>query len=113
MNRKQFFNCFDLDDDAVFNQKVDSVSAVDGDALIEDGQADLALKTQSIGGELVLQAGTVRTLKKAGTKVSVNLDGRLDYALGYVIVNHRMMSSVSSVSPVVASENAKQIKDRP
>ena len=105
VNRQQFFNCLNLDDDAVFNQKVDAVSAFDGDTLIEDRQTDLAFKTQSISGELVLQARTVRTLKKAGAKGSMNLDRRVDYSLGYVIVEQRKVFSVSSVSPVVASES--------
>jgi hypothetical protein len=88
MNREQFFDCLDFDDDAILDKEVDPVSGLDGDASINDGEAHLAFEPQCIGGKLIVQACTICTLKQARPKRTMNVHGSLDYAFGDVIVNH-------------------------
>lgn len=47
-------------------------------------------------------------LSTTGTKACVNLDGRVQNPACDVLVKHWVFSSVSAVSPVVASEASKQ-----
>ena len=56
---QQFFHCFEFDDDAVFDQKVDSIAGFDVDALIHHWETNLVLEMQTIHSKLMMQTRTV------------------------------------------------------
>lgn len=74
MKGQQFFHSFELDDDAVFDQKIGPVPGLDTHALINDRQTNLMLELQTIYDELVVQPGAVSTFQQAGPKGGMNCD---------------------------------------
>jgi hypothetical protein len=113
---KQFFHCFEFDDDAVFDQKVDSIAGFDPDALIHNWETNLVLEMQAVHSKLIMQTRTVCAFEKAGAQRRMDFRGCLDDAFGDVFVKHRVVSSVSPVSSVVERllvEVDKQAADRP
>src|SRR5262249_15173124 len=102
VERQQFFNRFDLDDDAVFDKEVDAVAGVERDAAVNDRQANLVLKVHTARLEFMTQTRAVRTFKKTSTECAVNLHSGFENSLCDVSVKHKELSSVSSVSPVGA-----------
>jgi hypothetical protein len=65
MNRQHNLNAFQFDDQASFDNEVDSVGALQSDAAIDNWQADLVFKTQASVGQFVVEARIARTFEDA------------------------------------------------
>ena len=79
--------------------------------MVDHGKPDLVLKVQTVDTELIVQTGLVRALQKPCTKSRVDLHCCLDDPAGNVFVQHRVFTSVSTVSSVVESVD-KQMTSR-
>ena len=60
MNWKHSFHAFDFDNEAAFDNEVDSIRNRNRDTLIHDWKFDLMLEPQACLGEFVIQTGVVR-----------------------------------------------------
>ena len=114
VERQHFFHCFEFDDDAVFDKKIDSISSLDLDALVNHGQADLVLKMQSIKRKLIVQTCAVGTFQQACAKSRVNFDCALDNALSDVFVKQPVVPPRPPCPPWwrVKTDLDKQSMDR-
>ena len=63
MNREHFFDTFDFDDQAVFDDVINAIGRTELDSLVNDRKMDLVLKLQVGLGEFVIEAGVAGTSK--------------------------------------------------
>jgi hypothetical protein len=56
---QQLFNRLDLDDDAVFDQEVDSIASLEGLTAIDNREANLVFHVQATQSEFVQETGGV------------------------------------------------------
>ena len=103
MQRKQFLNCFEFHDDAVFDNKVDAICGIQLNALIDDRKPNLMCENYSILGELIAEARVVRAFEAAGSKGGMDFERRPENAFRDPSVQRQWFTSVSSVSSVVES----------
>ena len=68
MDRQHFFHTFDFDDQATLDDEVDTISGLQLDSAVHDGQPNLVLKMQAGLRELVVHARIARTFENAGTE---------------------------------------------
>ena len=73
VKRKQSVYGFQLNDDAVLDEEVDSVAGIQGYGLVHHRKTKLVLEMQAVDGELIVQAGLIGTLKKASAESRVDL----------------------------------------
>src|SRR5258708_2064987 len=106
MERQQRLDGLQFDDNAVFDEEIDSISGVEHHILVDNRKFDLMFETQSVSAELVLEAGVVRALKTTGSDRGMYLERRGDYPLGHRIVWHADDPSASSASSAVACVQA-------
>src|SRR5262245_46016299 len=93
VQRQQFFNGFDFDDDAVFEQEVDSIAGVESYAAVHDRQTNLVLKLYAARHELMAETSAVRTFQQPGSERAVNLHRGFDDALRDGSVKHMDFAS--------------------
>jgi hypothetical protein len=74
MQGYQFFHSLDLDNDAIFNEKVDTVSGLKFDAFINNREPHLVLEMQAVDAELVVEARLVCAFKHASAERGVHFD---------------------------------------
>jgi hypothetical protein len=89
MQGQQFFHSLELDDDAIFNQEVDSIPGFELNAVVSDRQADLVLKLQSGYGKLVVKAGLICALQQTCAENGMNLVRRIWNLTCYRFVHER------------------------
>jgi hypothetical protein len=65
MNGRDQLTCLQFNDDDVFNQKVDSITDLKVDRVVDDWQRHLSLDTQASFSQFVEQTRFIGTLKKA------------------------------------------------
>ena len=78
VNRQQFFDTFDLDDEAIFDNEIDSIRGGEFDSAIHNRQPNLVLKLQAVFSELLADARMVGALEYACAKNAVNLHRAAD-----------------------------------
>jgi hypothetical protein len=88
MNRNDSVDCFQLNDDQVFNEQVDFVSNIQSNTVEVDFQRPLALQVQAFRTEFVRQACSIRTFQKARTKRRMNLHGAANDSARDMLVFH-------------------------
>ena len=103
MKREQILYSFQLNDDPVFDEKVDSITCIELNVLVDHGKPDLVFKMQTIDSELIVQAGLIGAFQEPRAKGRVNFHRGIDDSTGDVFVQHRVLTSVSAVSSVVES----------
>ena len=113
VQRQQFFDGLQLDDDAVFDDEVYSVGRVQLNALIDDWQSHLMPECQSIFRELIAQTGIVRAFQAAGAERSVHGHRSAENSFCNCDVQTHVFSSVSSVSSVVESLDVMSVVQAP
>src|SRR5665213_1772894 len=89
MEGKQLFHCFQFKDDAVFDQKIDSVARVDLDAGIDHRESYLVAEGDAIFLELIAQTRVVSAFQAACANASVHSHRRAKNLLRNRIVQHR------------------------
>ena len=103
VQRKQFFNCFDFDDDAVFDNKVDAIGGIQLNTLIDDRKPNLMRENYSILSELIAETRIVRALEAASSNSGMDFEGGAKNPFRDRSVQRQLFVSVSSVSSAVAS----------
>ncbi len=74
-----------FDDQAVFDDVIDTVATGEAKSFIDDWQTNLVLEMQAGLGEFVIEAGIARAFKHTGTQNAVHLQPRTnDDATGLV-----------------------------
>ena len=63
MEGKQFLHCFQFDDDAVFDQEVDSIARVNLNPVVDDWESCLMLESDTVLRKLITQTRIVRAFK--------------------------------------------------
>ncbi len=92
-----------FDDDAVFDEKIDSVAAFKLSVTVDDWQPDLVLELQTGEAKFVFEAGMISALKKTRTQRGVDFDCCADDSVGDVVMHHEKCVSASSASSAVES----------
>jgi hypothetical protein len=103
MKGKQLFYSLEFDDDTVLDQKVDSVARFKRHSAVHNRQANLSIELETLIRHLGVEACMVRAFEEPWTQRRMNAHSGGDDSLGHVIVKHQVITSVSSVSSVVAS----------
>jgi len=75
MHRKDSFDALDFDDQAFFDDEIDTERGGEFDALVNDGQVNFVLDIQSGLCELVVQTGSACAFEHASAERGMNLDG--------------------------------------
>jgi hypothetical protein len=81
---EQFLHGLDFDDDGVFDDEVEAVRGVEGDALVSERDGALALEADRAKRQFVREALFVDRLEEAGPQVAVYLDARANHGLGTI-----------------------------
>jgi len=108
MEREHFLNRLELDDDAIFDKKIDSVTSLEVNRLVDNRQPNLMFECETIDGHLVVEASSVGALQKASAKRRMNFHRRSNYSFRDLFV-HLDWSSVSSASSVVESVVSSEV----
>lgn len=82
VDRLQFGNSFQLDDQGVLNEQVDSVVAVERRALVADSDRELPRVSDVPEFELTTEARFVSALEKPWSEVPMHLDAGADHLFG-------------------------------
>ena len=69
---KQLFNTFEFNDEAVFNDEVDTIGGGELHAFVNDRQMNLVLKMQASLRQFIEQTSVVRALEEAGPECGMN-----------------------------------------
>ena len=88
MHRREGFDRFDFNDDAVFDDQVRSKSYFNLDAFIDNGDRLLPDDAQSPLFELIRQDYFVDRLQQSWSQAGVNTVGRVHDLLGYFVFGH-------------------------
>ena len=78
MHVHHFVDALDLEDDAVFNEKVQTVSALEVHTLVMDWNRHLLAKPYFTAKQLVRQTASVRGLQQSWSQGAVHLNGAGD-----------------------------------
>jgi len=81
--------CFQLDEDSIFNKQVDAITDVDLAPAINDRNWPLDLHFQPLQDEFLMKAHAVCALEEAGPEACVYLDRRADDLTRDVVIHHR------------------------
>lgn len=73
-----------FDDDAVFDEKIDSVAAFELSVAVDDWQSDLVLELQTGEATFVFETGMVSALEKTRAQRGVDFDCCADDSVGDV-----------------------------
>ena len=106
MERMQFFNRLQFNDDAVFDKKVYAVPGIDLNTVVDHRKSRLVLERDSIFCQLIAETRVVRAFKAACAKRGVNLESGAENLLRDRSVQAQIVTSASSVPSVVASSVA-------
>lgn len=82
MDRLDTIDRFDLNNDEIRDQQIDSIPGIQLQSLVADGQLQLPLKRDLLQTQLSTQAEFVGRFEKAGTKGPVYFNGRSDNLFG-------------------------------
>jgi hypothetical protein len=74
MQREQFLHCFEFENDAVFDDEIDSVSGVQLNAVIDDRKPHLMCERDTVLRELIAETCVVSAFKAAGTEFAVDFE---------------------------------------
>jgi hypothetical protein len=112
VERQYLLDRFQFDDDAVFDETIDSVATFKLSVAIDDWQPDLVLEMQTREAKFVFEAGMVSAFKKAGPKGGVDSDRCADDSVGDVLMHHEKFVSASSASSAVESFRQQALVQR-
>jgi hypothetical protein len=110
VERQQFFNCLDLDNDAVFDKKVDAISGLEVDSLINDRQPDLVFEMHAVDSELIVKTRLIGAFEQSCTQRGVHLHRRGENSFGDRFMEHQVFTSASSASSVVESFGVQAVR---
>src|SRR5688500_9289853 len=85
MDWQEAFNDLELDEDAVTNDDVESVTTIHAHALVLDWKRSLALEREPTVRKLGAHARLICRLQQSWTKRAMDLDQRADDGLGTVL----------------------------
>ena len=88
MNRSETFDGFQLDDNSVLNQQINSISTLEFHILVDDRDRFLAFHGQLAQCQFFREAFFVGGLQQAGPKKTVNLNCCPDDLVGNLVVHH-------------------------
>jgi hypothetical protein len=74
MNGKELVHSLEFDNDAILNKKIDTISAIDFNALVRNWNGDLACEGDIAQMQFMAQALFIYILKKAGAENFMNFD---------------------------------------
>jgi hypothetical protein len=100
VKRMQFFNCRQLEDDAIFDQVIDAETRLDGEAPVPNRQLYLSSETERHLLELVTKASVIGFFDQPGSDRRVHRQCASDYARCDVIDRHQNSSACSASSAV-------------
>jgi hypothetical protein len=103
VQREQFLHRLEFDDDAVFDDEVNSVGGIELNAIIDDWKPDLMHEVDSIFRQLVAETRVIRTFQAAGSQSRVYFQRGAKNLFRDRSVQAQFLTSASSVSSVVAS----------
>lgn len=95
MIRQDGLDRLDLDDNFVFDKKIDTVSEWDGDVLVDDWKGFLGFERQPEASEFIAHARVIWLLQQTGTETRMDLVCRAQHSVGDVTMNK--IGSVFSV----------------
>jgi hypothetical protein len=88
VDRQQFFDTLDLDDDAFFDDEIDAIRSWELHAFVCHWQADLVLKLQTDSPEFETETSVVCALEESRTQRAMNLHRRTDRFVAHFIGTH-------------------------
>ena len=99
MNRKHFFDRFDLDNDEIINKQVHTKTGIYGDFSISNRQRQLSRDNQASRLKFVSQALLVHGFEQAGPERNVNGKGRVhDLARDFVECLTRLIQILGALA---------------
>jgi hypothetical protein len=106
---EQFFNCLDLDDDAVFDEKIHAITRIELYSLVNNRKPHLVPEMQAVDSELIVKARLVGAFKHSRTQCGVNFHSGMQNSLSDRFMEHQVFTSVSFVSSVVERFNKQMV----
>jgi hypothetical protein len=79
---KDLLNCFDLDNNLLFDEQINSIPHFDSDSVIDDGKDLLGFEIRMHLVQLVAETFVIRPFQQARTKSRMDSVGGTDNAVG-------------------------------